>query len=668
MNPMDPTLQTMAWAMVHFLWQGCLIWLVTSLALHLTRAFSPQPRYLIACCGLALCLLLPLGTFAYLHPAVLRQFGEQAFAPSAPFSTALVAGSVPVGLAHVAELPRRVGYLFEGHLPLLLKGWLIGSLLLALRFGGGWLHLLTVRRAATQASKALQDGFDGIARRCGVSRPIRLALSSRINTPVVVGWLRPLLLVPVGLLSGMDPVGLEALLVHELAHIRRHDYFVNIVQCVVEILLFYHPAVWWISHRVRTERELCCDDAAVNWCDDPLLYAETLTRLHELRSETLTPALAAGGGDLMFRIKRLVIPSLSPSTIPISLNLMALACSVFLGIGASLSLNAMQAGFTDGGKWFLAGSDRKNYVYSTDTQIALGDKPSQSLSCAVNMPDGFGTIMQNYVPSEYLGRRVRLSAWVKTANVTGWAGLWMRVDGASNATLGFDNMGQRPIKGTTDWTRYEVVLDVASSARNLAFGLLLDGPGQAWLNDLQFEIVDSNVATTKTAGGPRRSLPPDMNLHQWFLAGSHPKDYAISLDQTTLRGGKPAHLLASNADKCNGFGTLMQMFKGQAYLGKRVRLSAWVKSENVESWAGIWMRVDGPDGKSTAFDNMGTHPIKDTLDWDRYQVVLDMAPDSSALALGILLSGKGKVWMEEPTLEVVDGSVPVTDMKLARGK
>lgn len=668
MSPLDPMLQTTTWALIHFLWQGCLIWLVTILALYLARSRSPQVRYLVACAGLALCLLLPMATFAHLWPNALRQVGELALAAPDPPKSMLATGSIPMGIGRAVMLPRWLGFFVEDNLTWLLKGWLFGCLLLALRFGGGWMHLLTVRRAVSQASDELQERLDGIAKRFDLSRPIRLALSSRINTPMVVGWLRPLLLVPVGLLTDMDPVGLEALLVHELAHIRRHDYFVNVVQCVVEILLFYHPAVWWLSRRVRTERELCCDDAAVTWCNDPLLYAETLTRLHELRSETLAPALAAGGGDLMFRIKRLVIPSLNPSTIPIRLNLLALACSVSLLLGAGMSLNAMQARAAEDAKWFLAGSDRKNYVLSIDTQITHGGKPSQSLSSAVKEPKGFGTIMQDFVPTDYLGKRVRMSAWVKTANVTGWAGLWMRVDGAAGTSLAFDNMGKRPIKGTTDWTRYEVVLDVAPSAKNLAFGLLLAGPGQSWLNDLQFEMVDSSVAATDTAGGPSISLPSDLNSQQWFLAGSHPRDYEISLDQTVLHEGKPAHLLASKVEIGQGFGTLMQMFKGNAYLGKRVRLSAWVKAEKVEDWAGVWMRVDGPNGKSTAFDNMQTHPIKGSLDWQSYQVVLDMAPDSNALALGILLSGKGKVWMAEPVLEVVDASVPVTDLKAATGK
>jgi len=663
MSSMHPLLQTVAWALLHFLWQGCFIWLVTALALFLARSLSAQVRYLMACVGLALCLLLPIGTFTLLRPGVFRQVGEQAVIVSAPARPSAGASTVPTRAVRMGDLPRQIGSLLEEHLSLLLKGWLLGSLFLALRFGGGWVHLLMVRRTVTQASEELQNHFNRIARRFGLRRAIRLALSARINTPMVVGWLRPMLLVPVGILTDMDPVGLEVLLVHELAHIRRHDYFVNVLQCLVEILLFYHPAVWWLSRRVRIERELCCDDVAVAWCADPLLYAETLNRLQELRSETLSPALAAGGGDLMYRIKRLVMPALQASTVPIRLNLLAMACSVFLVLGTGLSLKAMQARPADDAKWFLAGSDRKSFVLSTDARVTREGKPSQSLASSVEEPNGFGTIMQGFDPADYIGKRVRMSAWVKTVNVTSWAGLWMRVDGASDTTLAFDNMGKRPIRGTTDWTRYEVVLDVAPGAKYLAFGLLLDGSGQTWLNDLKLEVVDASVAVSDMGGDATHVLPTDYTTDGWFLTGSKPKDYEISLDPSALREGKPAHLLAFKVGSGKGFGTLMQMFKGTAYLGKRVRVSAWVKSEQVEDWAGVWMRVDGADGKPTAFDNMRSRAIKGSLDWKPYQVVLDVAPDASALAFGILLTGKGKVWMAEPVLEVVDVSVPVTGRK-----
>lgn len=660
---MHPLLLTTAWALVHFLWQGCFIWLMTACALFLARTLSPQVRYTMACAGLALCLLLPIGTFTFLRPAVFRQVGEQAVVVSAPPKPTSGVASLRVGTVQISNLPHQVGSMLQEHLAFLFRCWLLGSLVLALRFGGGWLHLLVVRRAVTQVPVELQDHFDHLAMRFGLTRTIRLVLSSRINTPMVVGWLRPMLLVPVGILTAMDPVGLEALLIHELAHIRRHDYFVNVLQCLVEILLFYHPAVWWISRRVRVERELCCDDEAVAWCADPLLYAETLNRLQELRSETFSPAVAAGSGDLMYRIKRLVVPSLHPNTAPIRLNLLAMACSVFLVLGTGLSLKAMQARPADDSKWFLAGSDRKNYVLSVDSQVTRDGKLSQSLASTVKEPEGFGTIMQGFDPADYIGKRVRLSAWVKTKNVTEWAGLWMRVDGASDASLAFDNMGKRPIRGTTDWKRYEIVLDVAPGAKYLAFGMLLGGPGQAWLNDLKLEVVDASVAVTNTDSWAKQELPADYTADGWFMAGSRPMDYDLSLDATVLREGKPTHLMAFKAGNGKGFGTLMQMFKGTAYLGKRVRVSAWVKSEQVEDWAGVWMRVDGPDGKATAFDNMKSRAIKGSLDWKPYQVVLDVAPDASALAFGILLTGKGKVWLAEPVLEVVDASVPVTGRK-----
>ena len=95
-----------------------------------------------------------------------------------------------------------------------------------------------------------------------------------VEVPTVIGWLRPVVLMPASALSGMGPQQLEAILAHELAHIRRHDYLVNLLQTVVETLLFYHPAVWWLSGRIRVERENCCDDLAVSLCGDPYAYAE----------------------------------------------------------------------------------------------------------------------------------------------------------------------------------------------------------------------------------------------------------------------------------------------------------------------------------------------------------------------------------------------------------
>src|SRR5207249_2224703 len=122
-----------------------------------------------------------------------------------------------------------------------------------------------------------------LARRVQVPRPVRLLVSAIVQVPTVIGELRPIILMPIGALSGLPPDQVEGLLLHELAHIRRHDYLVNIFQSIVEALLFYHPGVWWISGHIRRERELCCDDLAVSVIGDVLTYARALAELESFR-------------------------------------------------------------------------------------------------------------------------------------------------------------------------------------------------------------------------------------------------------------------------------------------------------------------------------------------------------------------------------------------------
>jgi len=663
MNPFDPRLQSLAWTLLHFLWQGCLVWGLTALSLRLARRSSAQLRYVLGMLGLSLCLALPVLTYLTLRPRVLEGASLQINMPVADTSSG-APSPAEVEPAFVQDLTHRVEHSTRSWMPWVVQAWFLGSLLLALRLAGGWIGLRQLQHRARTVTGPWQRRLERMSIALGLWRSPRFMLSDHVQSPLVVGWLWPMLLMPAGFLSGLDPTAVEALLAHELAHIRRHDYVVNFTQCVVEILLFYHPAIWWISRRVRTERELCCDDVAVAWCDDPQLYAETLNHLHELRSRSLSPALAAGGGDLMFRIKRLLIPSPIPSGNPRRFNVAALVCAMTLLLTMGFSVRLLRAGTPKAGQtdWFISGSNRKDFKLAEDPATPHGGKASTSLSCELKDVTGFGTLMQTQSATTFLGKRVRMSAWVKAEAVDKWAGLWLRVDGEKDACLGFDNMGKAPIKGTLDWKRYTVVLDVAPEAQKLAFGLLLDGPGHVWLSDLTIEVVDAGVAITNTGGGPATYAGgANLDARNWFLAGSRPQDYTISLDPQSLRDGSPTHLLASTAMECKGFGTLMQGIQGKAYFGKRVRLSAWVRAEQVENWAGLWMRVDGPNGV-TGFDNMENRPIKGTQDWNRHSVVLDVAADSKGLSMGILTNGKGKVWMTEPTLEIVDASVPVTHM------
>src|SRR5439155_21398489 len=163
-----------------------------------------------------------------------------------------------------------------------------------LRLMGSWIVAAGMR--STQARPAppeWQTNVGKLASRIGLSRPGRLLVSAVVQVPTVVGWIRPVVLMPIGALTGLPSEQVEALLLHELTHIRRHDYLVNILQGFAEALLFYHPAVWWVSSQIRIERELCCDDAAVSASGDVLTYARALAELESFRPAHLNAVIAA---------------------------------------------------------------------------------------------------------------------------------------------------------------------------------------------------------------------------------------------------------------------------------------------------------------------------------------------------------------------------------------
>jgi hypothetical protein len=149
----------------------------------------------------------------------------------------------------------------------------------------------------------------------------------------------------------------------------------------------------------------------------------------------------------------------------------------------------------------------------------------------------------------------------------------------------------------------------------------------------------------------------------WFMAGSNPQDYGAGVAKGVSQEGKASAYLAATAIEPRGFGTVMQTFAADGYRAKRVRMSAFVKSEGVEGWAGLWMRVDGSQQQSLSFDNMQDRPIKGTGDWHRYDIVLDVPQESTNVSLGILLHGKGKVYLDNVAFETVASTVETTDLK-----
>jgi beta-lactamase regulating signal transducer with metallopeptidase domain len=294
-------LRTLGWTLLHFLWQGAGLAALFAVACALCR--SAAGRYALAVGALALMMASPVVTFTWLraqaNPAVRNGAGGAAAwaETSTQNATALPGSHAPVAESR-SEQPVALLWLVEA--------WFLGVLLLSLRTAGGLLLIERMRRKEIQPVGAeLLARCMALQRRMGLDRVIRYCECHRLDAPAVLGWFRPVVLLPVRALTGLSEAQIEAVIAHELAHIRRLDCFVNLFQIATETLLFYHPAVWWVSQRVRAEREHCCDDEAIAICGDAVNYARALTQMEEWRT---TPALlmAANRSPLAERVVRLL--------------------------------------------------------------------------------------------------------------------------------------------------------------------------------------------------------------------------------------------------------------------------------------------------------------------------------------------------------------------------
>jgi len=301
-----PVLPGIGEALLHFVWQGALVALLLACAQPFLRRQSANARYLAACGALLLMMALPVLT--------LWQSAGGSAAAGAPEALARDRAAAGAGeellivVRPLASQALSAPVVRESVLPWLVLFWLAGILVLSLRFCGGWLLVHRFRRTGVRAVAPLwRSTVARMAREVGIRRPVRILESSLAQVPMVIGWLRPVILLPAAALTGLTPQQLEAILAHELAHVRRNDYWMNLVQAAAEILLFYHPAVWWVSNRIRIEREHCCDDMGVAACGDRLTYARALVLMEELRSLPGAPSLslALDGSPLLQRVRRL---------------------------------------------------------------------------------------------------------------------------------------------------------------------------------------------------------------------------------------------------------------------------------------------------------------------------------------------------------------------------
>jgi beta-lactamase regulating signal transducer with metallopeptidase domain len=293
-------------SLLHFLWQGTLIGVFAMLALHGLRHARPQARYAVACLALFACVLVPaLTTVAQLAATALPASSAVMRTVLSPISAGSDASAGQGVLAFAATA--RFSTLSSWIVAL----WAAGTGVMFLRLGVGLAWIGHLRRTPQDALHATwQIRLDALAVRFGLRHGVLLRLVHTLDSPMSAGWWRPVVLLPTALLARMPTELIEALLAHELAHIRRHDYLVNLLQNVAEALLFYHPAIWWLSHRVRVERELIADQLAAGVIGTPRHLALALSELSEIQHTypTLRLAQSANDGDLLTRIQQLVRP------------------------------------------------------------------------------------------------------------------------------------------------------------------------------------------------------------------------------------------------------------------------------------------------------------------------------------------------------------------------
>ena len=310
----------LAWTLAHFLWQGTLLAGVFASTPHIVRRTTPQARYLVGCAVLAVMLTAPTVTFIVLleretPPTLASMYHVDARQSDSPLAES----------ANSTQL-------------IIASAWAFGTLMSAAWLFGGWLQTRALRRLRMRPMpERIRHTIDQLAAAMHVRATIRLVDSLAVTVPLTIGWIAPVILLPASMLTGLSSAQLRAIIAHEFAHVRRCDYLVNLLQRAIESLLFFHPAVWWVSACVRQEREYCCDDIAAAVTGDNAVYAQALAELESLRSRTALLALSSQGGSLMNRIARILdVPA--PAQSRTGGRSIALAAGFLALVGAAASI------------------------------------------------------------------------------------------------------------------------------------------------------------------------------------------------------------------------------------------------------------------------------------------------------------------------------------------
>ncbi|ACT94927.1 M56 family metallopeptidase [Dyadobacter fermentans] len=328
-----PAVSAFGWTLIHSIWQGTLLLLVAVAAFYFLRKKSASTRYLAGVGFLFAQVLASVATFIYYYP---KTTGAVSNTKTLARYTALSASRTWAEVSRDLPITLKVQMWLTAHLHELVICWLIGSGILLLRFAGGWIFTERLRmNAQLVMDKEWRARFGVMIAKMNISQSVDFRETAKVLTPMVIGTFRPVVLIPIGLLSGFSTAQVEAILAHELAHIRRNDYLINMLQSFVEVIFFFHPAIWWLSEKVRTEREHCCDDIALVVCGDKMSLAHALVKVAEWQA---TPGLAMAFASkkplLLHRVQRVLGLNPKPVRTFSSLPAMIFAIGLVIGISA----------------------------------------------------------------------------------------------------------------------------------------------------------------------------------------------------------------------------------------------------------------------------------------------------------------------------------------------
>ncbi len=331
--------------------------------------------------------------------------------------------------------------------------------------------------------------------------------------------------------------------------------------------------------------------------------------------------------------------------------------------------------------WTIGGSHPNSYEMSLFTDFCHSGTKCARLCSTTDAIDGFGTLAQSVYADGYRGKRIKLTAFIKSISVDDWAGLWMRVDGEDGEMLGFDNMQNRPIKGDTDWTQYHVVLDVPEKSTTIGFGVLLSGVGSLWLDDFELNVVDQDVESTDTSWNGRscgiqyqnlgpvnmdfsqglrnnsKEFPIDATPVGWFKQKYGDGDVEIGLSESSAIGAP-----ASAFVKVDGavLGSLLQAVHADAYISKRVKLSGSIKTEELAGNATLFFRADAGRKLTVCHDYMEGRELTGTNDWTECKCVIDIPEGSDNIYIGGVVNGDGTAWFKDFALTEVSADTATT--------